>query len=225
MGSGPGSVNQAIVSESKALILLEKRPSQLSSSTLSPTRGAVAWVNPEPGISQVRALSRRLSDLIRGWRLGTNSSQIFSWLAALPRGWPVLFLPSYPSDHLKVLILGVAFKRRPLTISSLLFLDISPPTIAIYASWRMRAAARCAHNLASQSTRPSPGYALIKLCCLSISAISSSPKRCCLCPPCPKVPTYDTSHARPRDRAVTNDRDDFENLIHQPSWAATQALA
>lgn len=54
-------------------------------------KGVVAWVHPEPAISRVRALSRRLSDLIRGWRLGMNSSQIFSWLAALPRGWPVLF--------------------------------------------------------------------------------------------------------------------------------------
>lgn len=92
MGSGPGSVYQAIVSEDQALILLEERPSQLSFLHYVVTyKGTMAWDHPEPAISQVRALSRRLSDLIRGWRLGTNSSQIFSWLAALPRGWPVLF--------------------------------------------------------------------------------------------------------------------------------------
>jgi hypothetical protein len=66
-------------------------------------------------------------------------------------------LPSYPTDHLKVWILAVAFKRRPVAISSLLFLNISPPTIAIYASWRIKAAASCAHNLASRAAPPSPG--------------------------------------------------------------------
>lgn len=119
-------------------------------------REAVAWHHSEPGASQVRALSGRLSDLIRLLEVGHElepdlllARRFAEMMARTP-------LPSYHTDHLQVFILGVAFKRRPFAISSLWFLDISPPTTAIYAPWRIRAAACCAHNLAPQSTPPSP---------------------------------------------------------------------
>jgi hypothetical protein len=68
----------------------------------------------------------------------------------------------------------VASKRRPFPTSLLMFLDMPTPIAAIYAPWRIRAAACCAYNLASSTTPPPPCSALIKLCCLLISALSSS---------------------------------------------------